>query len=209
MNKITEILPTDPGKQAAGKSKAVEQQDGPSFHEVLQKITSDGQGQGQQSTETASAVSGASQAAEAASGAGIDPVMSPKQVTGLMRAERTLELLSEYENQLGDGEVSLKDMAGTVDALETEAKELNKILETLDPDDSLFGLLQDVATVAVVESIKFNRGDYLPAATACRIHGRSGCGRNAVCWRAREAYPHRAAWRPGPGCATHDGCSPA
>jgi small-conductance mechanosensitive channel len=166
MNKITEILPTDPGKQAAGKSKAVEQQDGPSFHEVLQKITSDGQGQGQQSTETASAVSGASQAAEAASGAGIDPVMSPKQVTGLMRAERTLELLSEYENQLGDGEVSLKDMAGTVDALETEAKELNKILETLDPDDSLFGLLQDVATVAVVESIKFNRGDYLPAATA-------------------------------------------
>jgi Tfp pilus assembly protein PilO len=57
-------------------------------------------------------------------------------------------------------------MAGTVQALETEAKELSKLLESLNPDDELYNLLQEVATVAVVESIKFNRGDYLPAATA-------------------------------------------
>lgn len=92
--------------------------------------------------------------------------LSPEQTEGLMRAERTLEILERYEQVLGDERKSLKDVATLVRDLDGEVKGLTQALEKIDPQDRLYGLLQEVAVASMVESIKFNRGDYLPAEPA-------------------------------------------
>ena len=162
MSKISQITSIDPNGQVQTQQKPSQEEGGPSFHEVLQKAAG-GQEFSQKEAQTAleaeqKAVSqaGSPQAANA-----LDQILSPKQVNGLMRAEKTLELLSDYERQLGDGSFSLKDMAGTVDSLEDQVKKLTEALNKLDPEDELKGLLQDVATTAMVETIKFKRGDYV------------------------------------------------
>jgi hypothetical protein len=92
--------------------------------------------------------------------------LSPEQTEGLMRAERALEILERYEQTLGDERKSLKDVAALVRDLDGEVKGLTQAMEKIDPKDKLYGLLQEVAVSSMVESIKFNRGDYLPAEPA-------------------------------------------
>ncbi len=93
---------------------------------------------------------------------GQEQELSPAQTEGLMRAERTLELLEDYEKMLGDQGKSLKQVSQLVQSLDGEVRELAGVLNSLDPGDQLYGILQEVAVTAMVESIKFNRGDYIP-----------------------------------------------
>jgi hypothetical protein len=93
----------------------------------------------------------------------LDGVLSPLHTEGVMRAERTLELLEHYEQVLGDSGKSLKEVSRAVEALDGEARELAGVLDRLDPGDELFPILQDVAVTAMVQSIKFNRGDFNPS----------------------------------------------
>jgi hypothetical protein len=88
--------------------------------------------------------------------------LSPEQTEGLMRAERALETLERYEQVLGDERKSLKDVATLVRDLDGQVKGLTQTLDKMDPQDKLYGLLREVAVTSMVESIKFNRGDYLP-----------------------------------------------
>ena len=81
---------------------------------------------------------------------------------GLAQAERTLETLERYRNLLGDPTRSLKEVAGIVDELESQARDLAGVLDRLEADHPLHALLQEVAVTALVASIKFRRGDYLP-----------------------------------------------
>ena len=164
MSKIDHIMPTDPAGQVQGQQKSQGQSGGPSFHEVLQKAAGGqefSQKEAQAALEAEERAIAEAQKAQAAME--VDQILSPKQVTGLMRAEKTLEILSDYERQLGDGSVSLKDMAGTVESLEEQVKMLGEALSNLESGDELKGLLQDVATTAMVETIKFKRGDYITA----------------------------------------------
>lgn len=90
--------------------------------------------------------------------------LGPLQTEGVMRAERALELLERYEQLLGDEKRPLKEAAKVLGLLEGEVRELADVLDHLDSRDELFPILQEVAVTAMVESIKFNRGDYLPPA---------------------------------------------
>ncbi len=89
--------------------------------------------------------------------------LGPGQTEGLMRAERALELLEDYQHALADEKKPLKEMHGLVKALDSEVQELTQVLDKLDPQDGLYGILQEVAVTAMVQSIKFNRGDFNPA----------------------------------------------
>jgi hypothetical protein len=80
-----------------------------------------------------------------------------------MRAEKALDILERYEQALGDQGKSLKDVAKLVRDLDGEVQALTRAMDKLSPQDKLYGLLQEVAVASTVESIKFNRGDYLPA----------------------------------------------
>lgn len=93
----------------------------------------------------------------------LNQVLPPLHTEGVMRAERTLELLEDYERVLADGGKSLKDVSRAVQALDGEARELAGVLDRMDPQDELFPVLRDVMVTAMVESIKFNRGDYNPS----------------------------------------------
>ncbi len=87
--------------------------------------------------------------------------LGPVQTEGLMRAQRTLDTLERLEQMLGDTGRSLKEVAPVVRDLEDEVGRLNQVLARLDSRDELHPLLSQVAATAMVQSLKFNRGDYL------------------------------------------------
>ena len=89
--------------------------------------------------------------------------LGPRQTEGLMRAERAIELLENYRQALADEQKPLKQMHGLVRDLDGEVAELTQVLDQMDPQDGLYGILQEVAVTAMVQSIKFNRGDFNPA----------------------------------------------
>lgn len=163
MTKIDDILPVKPAETRPAPKPASRTRDD-AFGKVLQEALDQG----------GAAPQAASKAAEAAEPfdpmdrlAGVKPLaaparLDPLQTEGLMRAERTLDILDQYESLLGDHTKSLKETAHVVDRMDDEVRELTKVLDKLDPKDELYGILQEVAVTAMVQSIKFNRGDYLP-----------------------------------------------
>lgn len=92
--------------------------------------------------------------------------LGPEKAEGLARAGRALDILELYGQALGDERRSLKEVAALVRDLDGEVKGLTQAMEKIDPQDKLYGLLQEVAVASMVESIKFNRGDHLPAEPA-------------------------------------------
>lgn len=85
------------------------------------------------------------------------------QREGVERAERTITLLAEYADRLGQPGLKLKELQPSLTALEQEAKSLAEVADRLEPDDELHGIVQDVLMRVAAESVKFNRGDYLTA----------------------------------------------
>ena len=164
MSKIEQIMPADPSGQIQSQPKANQESGEPRSAEVLQKVAG-GQEFNQQEAQAALEAEelAAAESQKVQEIQALDQVLSPKQINGLVRAEKTLEILSDYERQLGDDSVSLKEMAGTVENLEEQVKKLTEALQGLDSDDELKGLMQNVATTAMVETIKFKRGDYISA----------------------------------------------
>lgn len=90
-----------------------------------------------------------------------NPDLSPVHTEGLMRAERTLDSLERFEQALGDQRRTLKEVAPLVEDMEGELSELTKVLEGMDENDELYPMLNDVAATAMVQSLRFNRGDYV------------------------------------------------
>lgn len=110
--------------------------------------------------DTTFATTQAAQAAETLVPGPLDPL----EVEGMLRAERTLDILNAYQQGLGDRKKTLKELGGLVKAMDQEVAELTKVMERMQPGQPLYGLLSEVAVTAMVESVKFNRGDYVPAA---------------------------------------------
>ena len=100
----------------------------------------------------------------------VDPtfVVTPVEAIGetspapaIKRAETALELVENYREELLNPATSLKDLGATVRAMEREADELNSLVADLGDDDAAKSLLKEVAVLMKVETMKFNRGDYL------------------------------------------------
>ncbi len=159
MTKIDELAP--PVQAPEPKPGGVrEKSPGKSFQAILDKAT-------QQAAEPTEARPATRPGDAMADIAGVRPVMTdqylpPLHTEGLMRAERTLDQLDHYSKLLGDESKTLREVHQALAAMEEEVGELTKVLDRLDKGDPLFPLLESVAVTATVESIKFNRGDYLP-----------------------------------------------
>ncbi|MDR1872696.1 MAG: hypothetical protein LBS60_12390 [Deltaproteobacteria bacterium] len=75
--------------------------------------------------------------------------------------EAILNLLDDYSQALANPQNTLKDLAPMADDLGLMAQELGQSSQTLSASDPLKALSQDTAQVAMVEALKFKRGDYL------------------------------------------------
>lgn len=167
MNRIDQLKPGQAQPEAPAQP-AARPQGAPSFQELLdQAHQADPNGR----TGGLAPGQGLGGLAGAPATGAINPVaasaaiakLGPEETEGLLRAERTLDLLESYQKDLADGRKGLKEIFGVVKALEGELGDLMQAMERLAPDSRLHGLLGEIATQAMVESIKFNRGDYNPS----------------------------------------------
>ncbi len=85
----------------------------------------------------------------------------PDKKQTLAQMDRFLTLLENYQKQMEDPRISLKQTATIVSQMEQQTQELLPILENLPEGDGIKDLLNRMLVTSTVETIKFNRGDYL------------------------------------------------
>ncbi len=93
---------------------------------------------------------------------GVQHPASARRFETIDRAERLLAILDDYSSKLTDPRYTLREIHGLVVEMETEKDLLLPLVESLPEGDPARDLLNRVLVTAAVESIKFNRGDYLP-----------------------------------------------
>jgi hypothetical protein len=75
--------------------------------------------------------------------------------------ESTIDGLDQVERLLGDSAVTPKTVSQAIDLLADQTEELRHTMEALPSDHPLREIGDEVSVLATVESIKWNRGDYL------------------------------------------------
>jgi len=80
---------------------------------------------------------------------------------GASAAEKTLDLLDQYQKAMADPKVSLKEINPLVQSLSEEIKGLTQWAEKLPSSDPLQKITAEVGILSSVEVEKFNRGDYV------------------------------------------------
>ena len=154
MNRIDQLGPGGLLGPAA-QPKSSESGAGVSFEQTLQKALDTPEASSQVSTTSAPA------SVQAVSGPPAVSPAGPLQQEGMAQAERIMQILESYHQQLGDPSRRLKEMAPAVEELEGEVSRLLEVLDRLDPEDGLHPILQEVASTSLVEVVKFKRGDYI------------------------------------------------
>ena len=91
-----------------------------------------------------------------------DLASEPDTKQTLVRMDRFLTLLETYQKQMEDPRISLKETSNVVSQMEQQTQELLPLLDTLPEGSGLKDLLNRLLVTSSVETIKFNRGDYLP-----------------------------------------------
>ena len=69
--------------------------------------------------------------------------------------------MEEYSVKLSRQGVSLKELSPLISKMEAETEGMMLLSESLPPGDGIKEILDDVLIRSSVETIKFNRGDYL------------------------------------------------
>ena len=90
-----------------------------------------------------------------------EPTSQPDKKQILSRMDRFLTLLETYQKQMENRQITLKETATIVSQMEQQMQELLPVLESLPDGDEIRDLLNRLLVTSTVESIKFNRGDYL------------------------------------------------
>ncbi len=75
--------------------------------------------------------------------------------------EPALDRLEAFAKGLQDAGRNLKDLAPLAKALERDSRRLAALCRSLDTASPLRPLVEEAAALAYVESVKFQRGDYL------------------------------------------------
>ena len=89
-------------------------------------------------------------------------MMSPVQKGSIAdRVENILNVLGEYQQKLKDPHFSLKEIDPLVKQMENEKENLAPVLDSLLEDDGLKDILNQALVTSSLETIKFNRGDYI------------------------------------------------
>ena len=80
---------------------------------------------------------------------------------GVSAAEKTLDLLGQYQQALADPAQSLKQINPLVESLSQKVEFLQKLTQQFTDGDPLSKIIRDVGVVSAAEIEKFNRGDYI------------------------------------------------
>lgn len=89
----------------------------------------------------------------------LSSVLNKKEMVS--RVSSFLDTLEEYSKSLSKPENSLKDINPLIENIESETNDLKLLSDTLPPGDQIKSMLDEILIRASVETIKFNRGDYL------------------------------------------------
>ncbi|MBT8374692.1 MAG: hypothetical protein KJN80_07265 [Deltaproteobacteria bacterium] len=97
---------------------------------------------------------------------GISPIqlnmLSPTQNSSIIeRIENLLNILDDYQKKLKDPDTSLKEIDPIIKQMEKEKENLAPVLESIKKDDGLKNVLNQVLVTSALETMKFNRGDYV------------------------------------------------
>ncbi len=84
------------------------------------------------------------------------------ETSAVDQVEDYLNLLSEYQEKLGNPDVTLKELSPLVKQMTQEEERLTSMLASLSDGDNLKGIVNEALVLSSLESIKFNRGDYNP-----------------------------------------------
>jgi len=89
-------------------------------------------------------------------------MLSPSQNGSIIdRVENLLNVLDEYQQKLKDPHFSLKEIDPLVKQMEKEKENLAPVLDSFLEDDGLKDILNQTLVTSSLETIKFNRGDYI------------------------------------------------
>jgi len=89
-------------------------------------------------------------------------MLSPAQNESIIdRVENLLNVLAEYQQKLKDPHFSLKEIDPLVKQMEKEKENLAPVLDSLVEDGGLKDILNKTLVTSSLETIKFNRGDYI------------------------------------------------
>jgi hypothetical protein len=85
---------------------------------------------------------------------------SPEALS-LGQAETLLNHLEEYQARLADPNTTLKQAFLDMEKMEASLHTLSSTMEQLPAGSQSRGLLEEIAALALTQSVKFRRGDYL------------------------------------------------
>jgi hypothetical protein len=89
-------------------------------------------------------------------------MLSPaKNQSMIERVENLLNLLDEYQQKLKDPQIPLKEIDPVVQQMEKEKENLTPALDSMAEGGRLKDILNQALVTSSLESIKFNRGDYI------------------------------------------------
>jgi hypothetical protein len=92
--------------------------------------------------------------------AGVDPADEVLHTSAEL-ADAALSRLEILQTSLGRADISLRKMGPLVQKLEEDSRRLHDVAQGLPEGSPLRQLLEETAALALVESFKFNRGDYV------------------------------------------------
>ena len=89
-------------------------------------------------------------------------MLSPTQNKSIIeRVENLLNILDEYQEKLKDPGISLKEIDPIIKQMEREKINLAPVLDSIVEGDGLKNILNQTLVTSSLETIKFNRGDYI------------------------------------------------
>lgn len=91
----------------------------------------------------------------------VGAILANSQINPQSLVNKALGVLDSYSQALADPQQSLKQISPLVKDLENEARNMERLSQSLPPGHGLKPVAESLAVLATVESMKFNRGDYV------------------------------------------------
>ena len=91
----------------------------------------------------------------------LNPLLTIQDDPMVARTERFLDILEEYQGKLKDPQTTLREIHPLIQKMETEKEFLTPFLDSLPPGNGLKEILNDAMITSTLETMKFNRGDYV------------------------------------------------
>lgn len=149
--KIKETVIHSPGE--AGRLQPGKKAEGASFRDVFSKVAG--------KANQAPASAGLNNAPPLSSIDALAALGTDTRLQGVARAEELVVLLDQYRMTLADPQKTLKDASLPLNSAGEKVRQLDSIIQGLPSGDPLKRLLNETGVIIAVETIKFNRGDYL------------------------------------------------